>query len=55
MRRLRKQRGLKLSDFDVLEKTVARIERGQVKHPRKKTLIRIARLLRVAPEHIADY
>ena len=55
MRRLRRQRGLKLSDFGVLEKTVARIERGQVKHPRKRTLIRIAKLLRVAPEHIADY
>ncbi len=55
MRRLRKQRGLKLSDFGTLEKTVARIERGEVKHPRKKTLKRIAKLLRVAPEQLAEY
>jgi hypothetical protein len=55
MRRLRKQRGLRLSDFGALEKTVARIERGEVKHPRKKTLKRIAKLLRVAPEHLAEY
>jgi transcriptional regulator with XRE-family HTH domain len=55
MRRLRKQRGLKLSDFGTLEKTVARIERGEVKHPRKKTLKSIAKLLRVAPEQLAEY
>ena len=55
MRRLRKQRGLRLSDFGMLEKTVARIERGEVKHPRKQTLARIAKMLRVAPEHIAEY
>lgn len=55
LRRLRKQRRLRLSDLGVLQKTVARIERGEVKHPSKKTLGRIEELLGVAPESIPEY
>ncbi len=55
MRRLRKQRGLRLSDFGELEKTIARIERGEVKHPRKQTLAQIAGVLGVSSDQIAEY
>ena len=55
MRRLRKQRRLRLSDLGALEKTVARIERGEVKVPRRQTLARIAKLLHVSPEQIQEY
>ena len=55
MRRLRKQRKLRLSDFGALEKEVARIERGEVKRPRKETVARIAKVLGVPPDQIAEY
>ena len=55
LRRLRKQRGLRLSDMGRLEKTVARIERGEVSRPRKASLAAIAQMLDVAVEQIADF
>lgn len=55
LRRLRKQRRLTLDDFGPLAKTVARIERGEVKRPRAKTLTAIASRLGVAPKEIGDF
>lgn len=55
IRRLRTQRGLKRSDFPALaEKTLARIERGEVQ-PRAKTLQHIAARLKVRPDELASY
>jgi hypothetical protein len=58
LRRLRKQRGLKRSDFAPLnEKTVARIERGEVKPGgiQKETLAVLAATLGVSPDSIESY
>ncbi len=55
LRRLRKQRGLRLADMGSLAKTVARIERGRVSRPRKSSLAAIARILDVVPEQIIEY
>lgn len=57
LRRLRKQRGLRREDFapDVVAKTVARIEQGQVKRIQKATLAALAKHLAVEPEEIASW
>jgi hypothetical protein len=55
LRRLRRQRKLRLEDFGALAKTVARIERGDVTRPRRTTLQGIADLLGVAPDRIKDF
>ena len=55
LRRLRKQRRIRLREFGSLEKTVARIERGEVSTPRKATLQSIASILAVLPEEISKY
>lgn len=57
LRRLRLQRGLRLSDFlpEVTEKEIGRIERHEVKNPRRATLERIAARLGVTPEDIASF
>ena len=55
IRRLRLQRGLRQDHFGQLTKTLARIERGEVKKPRPKTLAAIAKVLRVTPQELATY
>ncbi len=55
LRRLRKQRKLRLEDFGALAKTVARIERGDVTSPRRTTLQGIAARLGVEPDQIRDF
>ena len=56
LRRLRKLKGLRQSDFEpVPAKTIARIERGETYEPHGKTLQTIARRLGVAPDEIASY
>jgi DNA-binding Xre family transcriptional regulator len=57
LRRLRKQRGLRLEDFEpeVAAKTVARIEQGQVKRIRQTTLASLAKRLAVDPGEIATF
>jgi hypothetical protein len=56
LRRLRLQKGLRQSDFpDITDKEIARIERGEVKKPRKGTLAKIARRLGVAAEDISTF
>lgn len=56
LRRLRIARGLSRADFSPLsEKEVARIERGDVKKPRDRTLAVLARRLRVKPGEIASW
>jgi transcriptional regulator with XRE-family HTH domain len=57
LRRLRKQRGLRREDFapDIVAKTVARIEQGQVKRIQKATLAALAKHLAVEPEEIASW
>ena len=56
LRRLRLQRGLSRSDFgDLTEKTLARIERGEVKEPHGQTLRIIAERLGVEPHEIRSY
>lgn len=56
LRRLRLQRGLSRSDFPgVSEKSIARIERGEVESPQVRTLARIAERLRVSPDEISSY
>lgn len=56
LRRLRLQRGLSRGDFPGLSaKTIARIERGDVKEPHVETLATIAEQLGVKPEMIATY
>ena len=56
LRRLRLQRGLSRSDFgDLTEKTLARIERGEVKEPHGQTLRIIAERLGVKPHEIQSY
>jgi hypothetical protein len=54
--RLRKQRGLKRSDFaPISAKEIGRIERNQVGKPHAKTLETIAHRLGVGPKHIEEY
>jgi len=57
VRRLRKQRGLRRTDFepDITSKTIARIEQGKVHRIHKKTLDAIARHLRVAADEIETF
>ena len=56
LRRLRLQRGLGRDDFpSVAAKTIARIERGDVKEPHGETLAAIAERLGVKPDEIASF
>lgn len=57
LRRLRLQRGLKLSDFlpEVTEREVGRIERNEVKSPRKSTVTKLATRLGVEADEIESY
>jgi hypothetical protein len=55
LRRLRKQKGLRLQDFGPLEKSLARIERGQVTRPRRSTLDPIAQRLGCSVEELGSY
>ena len=57
LRRLRLQRGLKQSDFSpsISAKEIGRIERGEVKSLRRRTLQVLARILSVTPEEIKTY
>jgi transcriptional regulator with XRE-family HTH domain len=56
LRRLRLMRDLARSDFAPLaEKTIARIERGEVEEPHGETLSVIARRLGVKPDQIKSY
>jgi transcriptional regulator with XRE-family HTH domain len=56
IRRLRELRGVRRSDFGAIsEKTIARIERGEVEQPREGTVRTIARRLGVSPEELATY
>jgi hypothetical protein len=56
LRRLRLSRGVGRADFPGLdEKTVARIERGEVARPQRRTLKIIARRLGVAVEEIGEF
>ena len=56
LRRLRLQRGLRQSDFPPLSvKEVARIERGEVSKPHRRTMLTLANRLGVEPEEIEDY
>jgi hypothetical protein len=56
LRRLRLQRGLSRGDFDpISDKTIARIERGEVEKPHGDTLSVIAKRLGVKPEEIETY
>lgn len=56
VQRLRRLRGLRQSDFPTLsEKTIARIERGEVKEPEKETVEKIAGTLGVQVSDIEKY
>jgi Helix-turn-helix domain len=56
LRRLRLQRGLGREAFPgITAKTIARIERGEVKEPHSDTLATIANTLGVKPEDIATF
>jgi hypothetical protein len=56
LRRLRLQKGFKQSDFpDVDEREIGRIERGEVRSPRPRTLQKIAAALGISPEDIQSY
>lgn len=56
LRRLRKQRRLSRSDFPgVAEKTLARIERGEVERPHPRTLAVLERVLGIDADEIATY
>jgi hypothetical protein len=56
VRRLRELKGLKRTDFAPLSgKEIARIERGEVKRPRRKTMAAIAKRAGVAVEDIATF
>lgn len=57
IRRLRLQQGLTLRDFapSVTEKQLGRIERGETKNPRGKTLVAIASQLGVPVDDLASY
>lgn len=56
IKRLRKQRKLSRADFSPLaEKTIARIERGEITQPKKRTLETIAARLGVCPNDLPSY
>ena len=56
LRRLRRMKGLKQSDFtDLTARTIRRIEKGEVENPRPSTIERIAKELDVAPDEIETY
>ena len=56
LRRLRILRGVGRDQFPGLsEKTIARIERGEVERPHARTLRTLARVLGVKPEEIGSY
>lgn len=55
VRRLRKQRGLRLDALGSLAKTVARIERGEVRRPRRTTLEAVAERLGTTVEELAQF
>ncbi len=56
LRRLRDLRGIRRLDFSpVSSKEIARIERGEVKKPRKATIQVIAKRLGVTPEELLTY
>lgn len=56
VRRLRQLKGLKRTDFAPLSgKEVARIERGEVKKPHRKTLETIAKRAGVSPDDISTF
>jgi hypothetical protein len=55
IRRLRLQKGYTQSDFDLPLKTIARIERGEVRRPQSATLRTIARRLGVSVEALGTY
>lgn len=56
LRRLRLQRGVAREDVPgVSAKTIARIERGEVARPRRRTLDALSRALGVAPDEIEQF
>jgi len=55
LRRLRKQRGLRLEDFGVSARTMGRIERNEVTRIHPKTMSLIASRLGVEPAEIESY
>ena len=56
LRRLRIQKGLRRTDFpNLTSREIARIERGEVSRPRRRTLAILARRLGVPAETIATY
>ena len=56
LRRLRKQRRLRRSDFQPLtEKTIARLEQGLIARPRGQTMMVISRRLNLSPDEIASF
>lgn len=56
LRRLRLLRGLSRDDFPgIAGKTIARIERGETETPQGRTIAKLARKLRVAPDDIETY
>jgi len=56
LRRLRKQRKLRRSDFPgVSDRAIARIERGEVEKPHQSTLEAIASALGVPVDEISNY
>lgn len=56
LRRLRIQKGLSRDDFPgISAKTFARLERGEVEKPHRKTLRIISKALNVAPDEIDTY
>jgi hypothetical protein len=56
LRRLRIQRGLRQTDFgDVPAKTMARIERGEIAKPQRRTLAAIAEKLGVSSQEIGAF
>ncbi|WP_017328408.1 helix-turn-helix domain-containing protein [Synechococcus sp. PCC 7336] len=56
IRRLRLQKNLSLKDFpNVSEKTLGRIERGEVEAPHQETIANIALHLGVSPEELESY
>ena len=56
LRRVRIQKGLRQCDFPgVSEKTIARIERGEVEELRARTRKKIAQVLGIAPDEIETY
>ena len=56
LRRLRKQRGLSRTDFPGLsEKTLARVERGEIKRPHPRTIEALEATLGMTRDEIASY